>query len=170
MARTIEVRSKERGSLAPLVAGFLTNPFVGMRRLSDETRKYFKRLRGTCRRLWRDLEFSGQWIPTVEMLEKKGTLVVRADLPGLSKDDVKVEIIDNDLVIEGERKTETDKEEDGYYTSERSYGSFRRCLALPYGVNADEATATFSGGVLEVTMPARQHQEPHGHRLDRKAS
>ncbi len=93
---------------------------------------------------------------------------MRAELPGTSTDDVTVEVIDNHLVIEGKRKTE--KEEDGDYNSECSYGSIRRCLALPYGVNADEATVRFSNGVLEVTMPVSQHRETDGRRLDIKMS
>ena len=117
-------------------------------------------------RPWQDAGLTGRWIPDVEVLEKNGKLVVRADLPGMSKDDVKAEVVGNDLVIEGERKAETEKEENGYCTSERSYGAFRRCLTLPAGVDPDKATASFKNGVLEVTMPAPKRQERYGRKLD----
>jgi HSP20 family protein len=95
------------------------------------------------------------WAPQTEIFERDNQLVIRADLPGLIKDDVNVDIEDNRITIRGERRSEH-KEEDkgGYYRSERSYGSFYRSIPLPEGVDADKATANFNNGVLEVTMPA----------------
>jgi HSP20 family protein len=98
------------------------------------------------------------WSPQVEVFERAGRLVVRADLPGLKKEDVKVEITDDALVISGERKSEFEDNREGYYRSERSYGSFLRRVPLPEGVAADAADATFRNGVLEVTMQAPQRQ------------
>src|SRR5437764_15244973 len=96
------------------------------------------------------------WAPQVEMFERDGELVVRADLPGLKKDDVKVEFTDDGLAIEGERRAEREEKGEGYYRSERSYGNFYRLLPLPDGVNPEDASAKFQNGVLEVTMPARK--------------
>ena len=93
------------------------------------------------------------WAPRVEVIERDNQLTVRADLPGMSKDDVQVDIDDNSLVIRGERKTEHEENEEGYYRSERSYGSFYRQIPLPSGVNTENATAEFRNGVLEVVMP-----------------
>ena len=98
-----------------------------------------------------DLERTG-WSPAVETYEKDGKLVVCADLPGLSKDDVHVDLKDNVLTIEGERKHESRDEKGGW--SERSYGHFFRSIALPEGINAESAKASFKNGVLEVSLDA----------------
>ena len=93
------------------------------------------------------------WAPQVEVLEKNGQSIVRADLPGLDKNDVKVEVTDDGLTIRGERKQESEEKKEGYYRSERCYGSFYRLIPLPEGVQGDRASASFKNGVLEVTMP-----------------
>lgn len=109
------------------------------------------------------------WSPQVEVFEREGQLVVRADLPGLSKDDVKVEVTDDAIILQGERKQEHEEKREGYYHSECSYGSFYRSIPLPEGVNADDAQATFKNGVLEVTLKAPERAEqPHGRQLEIK--
>ena len=107
------------------------------------------------------------WNPQVEVFEREGQLVVRADLPGLTKDDVKVEVTDQAINISGERRKEHEEKREGYYRSERSYGSFYRSIPLPEGVNADDARATFNSGVLEITMAAPQ-RESRGRQLEIK--
>jgi HSP20 family protein len=94
--------------------------------------------------------------PHVEMFERNGKLVISADLPGLNKEDVKVDITDDAVLIEGERKYEHEEREEGVYRSERSYGEFRRQIPLPQGVKTETATANFKNGVLEITMEAPQ--------------
>ena len=94
------------------------------------------------------------WAPTVETFRRDGNLVVRADLPGLSKDNITIETKDDVLMISGERSDESKDERDDFYRSERSYGRFFRAIQLPEGVNADQIEATFKDGVLEVTVPA----------------
>ena len=86
--------------------------------------------------------------------------MVKADLPGLTKDDVKVELTDKLLTISGERKDEKEDKREGFYRSERSYGRFFRQIPLPEGVKTDKANATFRKGVLEVTMPAPKMESP----------
>lgn len=98
------------------------------------------------------------WSPQVEVFEREGQLVVRADLPGLTKDDVKVEVADGALTISGERKSEHEEKGEGFYRSERSYGSFYRQISLSEGVSAEDARATFNNGVLEISMQAPQRQ------------
>ncbi len=95
-----------------------------------------------------------EWVPQVGVLQNNGQLMVRADLPGLTKDDVKVELTDDMLTLSGERKEEKEEKREGFYRSERSYGSFYREIALPEGAKTEEAAATFRNGVLEITMPA----------------
>lgn len=100
------------------------------------------------------MEFENvQWVPQIEVLQNNGNFMVRADLPGLTKDDVKVEMNGNLLMISGERKEEKEEKLEGFYRSERSYGNFYRHIPLPEGVKTENATATFRNGVLEITMP-----------------
>ena len=107
------------------------------------------------------------WSPQIETFEREGQLVIRADLPGLTKDDVNVEITDDAINISGERRNEDEERREGYYRSERSYGGFFRSIPLPEGVNAEDANATFNNGVLEITMEAPQLQS-RGRRLEIK--
>jgi HSP20 family protein len=93
------------------------------------------------------------WIPELEVFERDGRFIVRADLPGMKKEDVKVNIQDNMLILEGERKVEEEVKKDNFHRTERSYGSFFRSLPLPEGVKVDKIDAKFKDGVLEVTMP-----------------
>jgi HSP20 family protein len=156
------------------------SPFSFMRRFSEEMDRLFEDFgfgRGwLAPSFGRDLfprNFGelGQsaWSPQVEMFEREGQLVLRADLPGLSKDDVKVEVTDDAVTISGERRSEHEEKREGYYRSERSYGSFYRSIPLPEGVNADDANATFGNGVLEITMQAPQRQiERNSRRLEIK--
>lgn len=168
MATAIEERKEKIPARAEV--GFLANPFAVMRRLSDEMEHLFEGFLGPRRMPtpWREVEWGTRWAPDIEMFERKGELVVRADLPGLTKEDVKVEITDNELVIEGDRKQEKERKEKGYYACERSYGSFYRSVALPEGINVGEAKASFKEGVLEITMPAPKVPEKHGRRLEIK--
>lgn len=106
------------------------------------------------------------WSPRVDILQKDGNLLVRADLPGLTKEDIKVEVTDDTLTIQGERKQEKKEEREGYSYSECSYGSFYRAIPLPEGVDASKATAEFRNGVLEVTVPAPSRPEPKARRLE----
>ena len=108
----------------------------------------------------------GIWSPDVEMFERNGEFVVRADLPGLTKDDVKVEVTDDGITIEGDRQSEQEGTRDGFYSSERSYGKFYRRLPLPEGVKAEDANASFNNGVLEITLKATKRNESKARRVE----
>lgn len=95
----------------------------------------------------------GTWLPAVELFEREGKLVLRAELPGLKREDITVEVTDHTLTISGERKTEQEVKEQNYYRCERSYGAFQRSIALPTGVEQGQIEATFKDGILEVTLP-----------------
>jgi hypothetical protein len=84
----------------------------------------------------------------------------------LSKDDVKVEIKDDEITIEGERKEEREEKGEGFYRTERSYGHFHRCLPLPEGAEVDKAKASFKNGVLEIAMPIPKREPRRGRRLE----
>jgi len=142
------------------------SPFSFMRRFSEQMDRLFDDF-GFGRSFGPSLgrEFgrlagleSSLWSPQVEVFEHGNQLIVRADLPGLTKDDIDVDITDDSIVIRGERRQEKEENEEGYYRSERSYGSFYREIPLPEGVNANAANANFRNGVLEITMPAPERQ------------
>ena len=93
------------------------------------------------------------WAPKVDVVTKDNKLVTRVDLPGMTKDNVNVEVADGMLTLSGERKKETKEEKDNYFREEREYGSFCRSVPLPKGVKSEDVKATFVNGVLEVTVP-----------------
>ncbi len=93
------------------------------------------------------------WAPKVDLLTNDNTLIARVDLPGMKKDDVRVELQDGLLTLSGERRKETKHEDDSVYREEREYGSFCRTIPLPAGVAMDDVKATFADGVLEVKVP-----------------
>ena len=105
------------------------------------------------------------WAPQVETFRKDDKLVVRADLPGLAKDNVNIEVEDDMLMISGERSDEHRDDRDDYYRSERTYGRFFRAIQLPDGVDAEKIDATFKDGVLEVTIPAPKVQTPRNRQV-----
>jgi HSP20 family protein len=107
-----------------------------------------------------------EWSPRVDVFEREGQFVVHADLPGLTKEDVKVQVTDELLTIEGERKQEKKEERAGCCYTERSYGTFYRAIPLPEGVESTKATAGFDKGVLEVVMPMMRRPEPKARRLE----
>jgi len=139
-----------------LVPAVWASPFSFMRRFGEDMDSLFEEF-GFGRGLMpQGLAEMADWSPQIEITEREGQLIVRADLPGLSKDDVQVELRDDAILIRGQRKQEREEKREGYYRSERSYGSFYRQIPLPKGVKTENATATFRDGVLEISMPAPQ--------------
>ena len=100
------------------------------------------------------------WAPKVDVLEKDNRLITRVDLPGVTKDNVSVEIVDGYLVLTGERKNESEEKKDDFYRAEREYGTFCRAVPLPEGVKPEDVKATFANGVLEVSVPLPAKVEP----------
>jgi HSP20 family protein len=101
-----------------------------------------------------------RWVPAMDLVEADDHFVLRADLPGLSDDDVSIEIQDNTLTISGERSAEHEERERGWYRVERKVGRFSRSLTLPEGVDADAINAAFDKGVLEVRIPKPEERKP----------
>ena len=101
-----------------------------------------------------------RWIPAMDLIEAGEHFVLKADLPGMSEDDVKIELENNVLTISGERKTELEDKHEGYYRLGRSSGAFTRSLTLPEGVEAGAVTAAFDNGVLEVRIPQPEQAKP----------
>lgn len=101
-----------------------------------------------------------RWIPAMDLIEAGEHFVLKADLPGMSEDDVNIEVENNVLTISGERKTELEDKHEGYYRLERSTGAFARSLTLPEGIDAGAVTASFDNGVLEVRVPKPEQAKP----------
>jgi HSP20 family protein len=130
------------------------NPFGLLRRLTADMENYFDesamgRLIPSDFHLFKE----ARWMPSVDVFEKDGHFTVRADLPGLTKKDVNVEVTENGVTIKGERRKELEEEKEGVYRHERAFGSFYRSFPLPEGIKAEDVKATFNNGVLEVTVP-----------------
>lgn len=101
-----------------------------------------------------------RWVPAMDLVEADDHFLLKADLPGLGEDDVSIEIRDNALTISGERRSEYEKRERGWYRVERATGRFSRSLSLPEGVDPDAVRASFDRGVLEVWIPKPEARKP----------
>ena len=102
-----------------------------------------------------------RWIPAMDLVETDDHFVLKADLPGLSEEDVHIDVEDDVLTVSGERKAEHEENAEGYYRVERAYGRFSRSLTLPDGIEPDAVEANFSDGVLEVRIPKPAQRKPH---------
>ncbi len=143
---------------------WMESPFGLMRRFSEEVERLFEEYGiGRGLRSWGSGQGREQgqplWSPQVEMYERDHHLVICADLPGLKKDDIQVEIADNTLTLHGERHQEFEDTREGYRRSERSYGSFYRAIPLPESAEAEHAQANFQDGVLKITLPLSQEKK-----------
>ena len=101
-----------------------------------------------------------RWVPSMDLVETDEHFVLRADLPGMSEEDIKIEFEDGTLTVSGERKAEHESKSEGYYRVERAFGSFSRSLTLPQGIDAEAVTASFDRGVLEVRIPKPEERKP----------
>ncbi|HEX6230045.1 MAG TPA: Hsp20/alpha crystallin family protein [Solirubrobacterales bacterium] len=120
----------------------------------------FAELRHRLDQAFRDLGNGERaWTPSVDLVRKGDALVLRADIPGIKPDEVKIEVEDDVLTISGEHTEEKEEKEEHYMRRERRYGSFSRSMALPRGVKPDDIVATTENGVLEVTIPVPKEEE-----------
>jgi HSP20 family protein len=101
-----------------------------------------------------------RWMPAMDLVETADHFVLRADLPGVSEDDVKIEFEDGTLTVSGERRSEHESKDEGYYRVERAFGLFSRSLTLPQGIDPEAVTASFDRGVLEVSIPKPEERKP----------
>ena len=101
-----------------------------------------------------------RWMPAMDLLETDSHFVLRADLPGMSEEDVNIEVEERVLTVSGERKAEHTERKDSYQRIERAFGSFSRSLTLPDGVDAEAVSASFDRGVLEVQIPKPEQRKP----------
>ena len=152
------------------------DPFEFMSRVSTELDRTFDRIWRDFglqrRRSWLTQNLFGRrsergiWAPRIEAFQKGDKFIVRAELPGIEKDNVEVELLDDALAIRGQRREEHEEEREGYFHSERQYGEFYRAVPLPEGAIGESAKATFRDGLLEVTMQAAPSDTRRGRRLE----
>jgi HSP20 family protein len=144
--------AREKGGLIPW------RPFTETTRWQDEIERMFGSFLGSRllpswdgrRWLSMGLDISA---PVVDLFDEKDEVVVKAELPGMAKDDIEIDISDHQLTVKGEKKKEEKIKEENYYCSERSYGSFMRVLDLPSEVQSDKVHASYKNGVLEIRLP-----------------
>jgi HSP20 family protein len=138
------------------------SPWRKLREIEDEMDSILGRFLG------REPSVSGErmWAPAVDVKETKSDVIVKAELPEVSAKDVEITVDGNVLTIKGERKSEEKKEEEGYYYSERSYGSFMRSLTLPKEVDEAKTKASYKEGVLTITMPKKKEEKAKQIKVD----
>ncbi|WP_158590449.1 Hsp20 family protein [Noviherbaspirillum cavernae] len=148
------------------------DPVAMMRRMTEEMDHVFEKFVGRPMSAMRDVagETSGQstageWMPSLEVAQRGGELVISADLPGVKREDVQLQIQNDKLIIEGDRHHDTRRESGAYREMERSYGHFYREVSLPAGTDMDAASASMRDGVLEVTIPVTRSTQ-QGRRID----
>jgi HSP20 family protein len=149
-ARGRIARREEELPVGPFFGG---SPFALFRRLSDDMDRLFF---GGGSSLGAFGNVSGRFVPNVDVEEHEDKIVVRADLPGVRPDDFRVDIEDDALVLQGERRSEREETHGGVRRVERSHGSFRRIIPLPQGANLESADARFENGVLEIEIPLQK--------------
>ena len=144
----------------------LYNPFRAVSRLVRPERGFLADLFGDdLDSFWGLTDRERAFVPRVDIKENKTNYKITAELPGMEKDDVKVEVKDRVLTIEGEKKEEKEEKEDNYYRVERSYGSFHRSFSLPEDITEDKIKAAFKNGVLTLTIP-RSKEEQKAKQID----
>lgn len=133
-------------------------PFRDMMNIQEEMNKLFDDFLG--RPLMRTEWSEGVWNPSVDISETKDNVIIKAEMPGLSKEDVKISLQDNMLTLTGEKKQEKEEKEANYHRVERSYGAFSRSFALSTSVKSDKIKATYQDGVLSITLPKTEEVKP----------
>ena len=158
----VTVHQRQRPSMGLAPRGFMS-PFGLLQEMSNEMSRLFERFPFGMggMEMARDV-----WTPQVDVLRKGDNFIVRADLPGLTKDDIAVDVTEDHLTIRGERREEREEEREGYYWHERSEGSFYRTIPIPEGADIDRAAARFENGVLEISLPAPREEQRRGRRIE----
>jgi HSP20 family protein len=165
-SREMARQSSQQGTLTSRGAGypsgllmapgdlFRMSPFALMRRMGQEMDRVFGEFG-----MNRGAGAPAPWIPAIEVSQSDGKYQVRAELPGVNPADVTLEVTDEAVILEGERKVETREDKGGVQVTERQYGHFYRAIPLPEGAKVEEAKARFENGLLEVTVPMQAQKE-----------
>ncbi|MCI0484043.1 MAG: Hsp20/alpha crystallin family protein [candidate division NC10 bacterium] len=135
------------------------NPFQDLVSLQERMNRLFEQTLDRSRGE-REVMVAGTWAPAVDIYETPESIVLQAELPGLGKDDIDIQVRDNVLTLKGERRSEKEVKEGNYLRVERAYGGFQRAFTLPAAVQADKIRAVFKDGVLDVSIPKAEEAKP----------
>ena len=135
------------------------DPFREMSALQERMNQLFSNVRGQGNVREEEL-IRSTWIPAVDIFETPEAVVLKAELPGITAQDISVEVKDNILTLKGEKKFEKETKEENYHRMERSYGSFQRAFTLPETVQQEKAKAKFRDGILEIALPKVEDARP----------
>lgn len=141
------------------------DPFREMSALQERMNRLFSDIRGRSP-LGEEELAQGAWAPPVDIYETTESIVFKAELPGLTKEDINVEVKDSTLTLKGEKKFEKEVKEENYHRIERSYGSFQRAFTLPNTVQQEKVKAKFKDGILEITIPKHEEARPKQIKVD----
>lgn len=128
--------------------------FYPLQRMREQLNRFFDLPNLPSGELWEG------WAPSVDLQEGKDEVTVRAELPGMKKEDIDLSLQQNHLVISGEKKCESEQRDKGAYRSECFYGRFQRAITLPFAVDEQKITANYRDGVLTVHLPKSEHAKP----------
>jgi HSP20 family protein len=128
-------------------------PRDGFTELREEMDRLLNRLMGEERR---DIPSLGEWKPPLDLKETKDRITVTAEIPGIDPKDIHIEVRDDMLILEGQKKHEEEHEDERFYRMERTYGSFSRAVMLPAPVDSTRGNAIFKNGVIAITIPKAQ--------------
>jgi len=120
---------------------------------------------------WRDRDaglLEGAWNPAVDIYDSKDNVMVKADIPGMKKDEIDVSVHGDTLIIKGEKKKEKETKEKDFVRTERYYGSFNRAIRLPSEIQVDKVNASYKNGVLELVLPKKEESKPKQLKIDIK--
>lgn len=134
------------------------DPFQDLNELQERMNRLFEESISRTRSV-EDGLLTGAWSPSVDIHETEGGLVLRAELPGVAKEDIQIDIKENVLVLKGERKRDVGVKEENYYRMERFYGQFSRTFTFPYQVETGKIIASLKDGLLEIQLPRLREKE-----------
>ncbi len=141
------------------------DPFREMSSLQERMNRLMSDFR--TRTPWTEEEMAqGAWVPAVDIYETKDSIVLNVELPGVTKEEISLEVKDNTLTLRGEKKMEKDVKEESYHRMERTYGSFMRAFTLPSTVQQEKVKARFKDGILEVSIPKAEEAKPKQIKVD----
>jgi HSP20 family protein len=166
-----EGSSQEMMTRQMMMREMMRNPMAMMRQMMSEP--FFESMPSMLRREMMPEQWFGDFSqpffePRVDVVDTGKAVRITAELPGMSRDDVDVEIQEGSLILSGQKKEEHVEEQEGYYRAERSFGSFRRVIPMPEDLNFDKCEARFKDGVLNVTLPKRSNGKSKTSRVEVK--
>ena len=144
------------------------DPFRDVVTLQDRMNRLFDQALSRTRTDEEEGLTASTWVPAIDIIETADSIVMRAELPGVNRENIDIQVRDNTLTLKGERTFERDVKDENYLRIERSYGAFQRAFNLPTVIQQDKIKAVFRDGVLEMTIPKAEEAKPKQVKIDVK--